>query len=204
MEMRRAKTAFVCVVCCLAAFAAGAAPTQARRPVQKMQPLTVSQNGRFLVEKGGKPFFILADTAWALFSGVSREDVKFYLDDRKARGFNTIICSFLHFWPTGQGRWAPKHRVYGFWAFDGDHYDLTRPNKEYWRHVDWVMQQARQRSLRLAIVPACSRRAGGSWPKPLTGAGATEFGEYLGIRCCQYNNIIWLFDVIITLDNFRL
>jgi len=194
MEMRRRKTVFVGVVCCLAAFVAGAAPMEPRGPLPKMQPLTVSENGRFLVEKGGKPFFILADTAWALFSGVSREDVKFYLDDRKARGFNTIICSFLHFWPTEQGQWAPKHRVYGFWAFDGDHYDLTRPNKQYWRHVDWVVQQARQRSLRLAIVPACSRRAGGSWPKPLTGTSATAFGEYLGIRCCQYNNILWLFD----------
>jgi hypothetical protein len=165
----------------------------AQAPAGKIKPLRVSENGRFFVEDGGKPFFILADTAWALFTGISREDVEFYLDDRQAKGFNTILCSLLHFWPSRQNEWAPKHRVYGFWAFDGDHYDLSRPNRQYWEHVDWVMQQARRRSLRLAVVPCWFRRRGEAWKVQLTPDTATRFGEYLGLRCCQYNNVIWLF-----------
>ncbi len=186
MEMKGLSRLIVPVVCCLAVMTAEAA-------AGKIKPLRVSENRRFLVEDGGKPFFILADTAWALFSGISREDVEFYLDDRKAKGFNTILCSLLHFWPSRQTEWTPRHRVYGFWAFDGDHYDLSRPNRQYWEHVDWVMQQARERSLRLAIVPCWFRRGGDAWQVQLTPRSATRFGEYLGLRCCQYNNVIWLF-----------
>lgn len=194
MEMKRLSRLILGVICCLAVIAAEAS-------AGGMKPLCVSQNGHFLIEEGGKPFLILADTAWALFSGISREDVRLYLDDRKAKGFNTILCSLLHFWPAPapagrpneQGERAPGHRVYGFWAFDGNHYDLTRPNRQYWEHVDWVIRQAEERSLRLAIVPCRFRSAGDTWKEPLTNAAAAKFGEYLGIRCCNYNNIIWLF-----------
>jgi len=186
MEMKRLSRIALGVVCCLTAIGAEAFAT-------RMKPLRVSENGHFLLEKGGKPFFILADTAWPLFSGLSRKDVMFYLDDRKTKGFNTILCSLLHFWPNSQTEPPPKHLVYGFWAFDGNHYDLTRPNKQYWNHVDWVMQQAQERSLRLAIIPCRFRHSGSRWTQPLTGAAQTRFGEYLGIRTGNYNNIIWLF-----------
>ncbi|MBL7152184.1 MAG: DUF4038 domain-containing protein [Phycisphaerae bacterium] len=186
MEMKRLSRVILGLICCLAAIGPDAS-------AKRMKPLSVSDNGHFLIEQGGKPFFVLADTAWPLFSGLSREDVKFYLDDRKAKGFNTILCSLLHFGPNGQPEWTPKHRVYGFWAFDGNHFDWSRPNKQYWKHVDWVIQQARERSLRLAIVPCRFRSAGGAWKQSLTGAAVARFGEYLGLRCCNYNNIIWLF-----------
>jgi len=186
MEMKRLSRIALGVVCCLTAIG-----TQAF--AARMKPLRISENGHFFVEKGGKPFFILADTAWPLFSGLSRKDVMFYLDDRKAKGFNTILCSLLHFGPDSQTEAPPKHRVYGFWAFDGNHYDLSRPNKQYWKHVDWVMLQAQERSLRLAIVPCRFQHSDSTWTQPLTGAAETRFGEYLGIRTGNYNNIIWLF-----------
>jgi len=113
MEMKRLCKVIVLALCCLAA-------------IGRMSPLQVSENGRFLVEDAGKPFFILADTAWTLFSGISRQDVQFYLDDRKAKGFNTILCGLLHFDHTAQAQWLPKHRVYGFPAFDGNSADPTR------------------------------------------------------------------------------
>ena len=184
--MKRLTKVTIGVVCCLIAIGPQAL-------AKRVNPLRVSENGRFLVEEGGKPFFVLADTAWPLFSGLSRKDVMFYLDDRKAKGFNTILCSLLHFSPSDDADWLPKHRVYGFWAFDGNHYDLSRPNKQYWTHVDWVMQQAQERGLRLAIVPCRFPHAGSAWSRPPTGAVETRFGEYLGIRTCNYNNITWLF-----------
>ena len=184
--MKRLTKGILGVVCCLIVIGAEAS-------AKRMSPLRVSENGRFLVEQGGKPFFILADTAWPLFSGLSRKDVMFYLDDRKARGFNTILCSLLYFSPNDRAEWLPKHRVYGFWAFDGNHYDLSRPNKQYWNHVDWVMQQSQERGLRLAIVPCRFNHSGSTWSQPTAGAVATRFGEYLGIRTSNYNNITWLF-----------
>ncbi|MHC4743945.1 MAG: apiosidase-like domain-containing protein, partial [Planctomycetota bacterium] len=174
--MKRLSILALGAFCSLAALASAAS-------IDRMKPLKVSENGHFLVEEEGKPFFILADTAWPLFSGLSREDVEYYLDDRKARGFNTILCTLLDSSPTGQ---APRHRVYGFWAFDGNHYDSNRPNKQYWNHVDWVIRQARRRSLRLAIVPFQLATSPVGWADQLTRTAETHFGEYLGIRTCNY------------------
>ncbi|MBN2138665.1 MAG: DUF4038 domain-containing protein [Sedimentisphaerales bacterium] len=186
MEMKRLSTVFVLGFFLTAALSPFAS-------AQRMKPLVVSENGRFLAEKGGEPFFIMADTAWELFSGLSREDVKFYLDNRKEKGFNTIVCSLLHFGTAGASERGPKHRVYGFWAFDGNHYDVKRPNKQYWNHVDWVIQQALLRDLRLAISPCRFGRSGQLLRDGQRDSSASQFGEYLGLRCCNYNNILWLF-----------
>src|SRR4030042_4876692 len=92
MEMKRLSILSLVGLCSLAVMGAEAS-------AGRMKSLCVSENGHFLIEEGGKPFFILADTAWTLFNGISREDVRLYLGDRKAKGFNTILCSLLHFWP---------------------------------------------------------------------------------------------------------
>lgn len=186
MEMKRLSILAPGALVCLAAIASAAS-------VDRMNPLKVSENGHFLVDGDAKPFFILADTAWPLFSGLSREDVEYYLDDRKARGFNTILCSLLDSSPDEKTPSPPRHRVYGFRAFEGNNRELSRPNKQYWGHVDWVIRQARRRRLRLAIVPFSLAAVGVEWTDQLTRAAETHFGEYLGIRTCNYNNIIWLF-----------
>ena len=43
-----------------------------------------------MLEKDGKPFFYLGDTAWELFHRLNREDADRYLRDRAARGFTVI------------------------------------------------------------------------------------------------------------------
>ncbi len=187
MAMKRISGAAVGVVCCLTVIAFA---TEFSPPA--MKPLRVSEDGRLLVEKGGDPFFVLADTAWPLFTGLSRADVMFYLDDRKAKGFNTILSTLLYSDPNSPAEQPPRHSVYGFRAFEENGYNLSRPNKEYWDHVDWVMQQVEERSLRLAIVP-CRFTHSNAWTQPFNGAAETSFGEYLGIRTANYNNIIWLF-----------
>ncbi|MBN2271514.1 MAG: DUF4038 domain-containing protein, partial [Sedimentisphaerales bacterium] len=187
MTMKRIGGVALGVVCCLTAFVFATEVSATR-----MKPLRVSDDGHLLVEEGGDPFFVMADTAWPLFSDLSRGDVMFYLDDRKAKGFNTILSTLLYSDPNNSTEAPPRHSVYGFPAFERDGYDLSRPNKEYWNHVDWVMQQAEERSLRLAIVP-CRFPHSNVWTQPLTGALQTSFGEYLGIRTANYNNIIWIF-----------
>jgi hypothetical protein len=52
--------------------------------------LKVSDNGRFLIQQDGRPFFWLGDTAWELFHRLSREDGDHYLKDRAAKGFTVI------------------------------------------------------------------------------------------------------------------
>ena len=53
-------------------------------------PLQVSENHRYLVDSKGKPFFLLGDTPWFL-QKLPREDIRRVLEDRKAKGFNTLF-----------------------------------------------------------------------------------------------------------------
>ncbi|MBM3336062.1 DUF4038 domain-containing protein, partial [Candidatus Sumerlaeota bacterium] len=57
-------------------------------------PLKLSANRRHLADQKGKPFFVLGDTPWFL-QKLPLEDVRRILDDRKAKGFNTLFLEFL-------------------------------------------------------------------------------------------------------------
>ncbi|MBN1676685.1 MAG: DUF4038 domain-containing protein [Kiritimatiellae bacterium] len=47
-----------------------------------MQRLKASDDGRFLVQEDGTPFFWLGDTAWRLIHVLTREEQDRYLADR--------------------------------------------------------------------------------------------------------------------------
>jgi hypothetical protein len=48
----------------------------------------VSNDGHYLVDDKGQPFFYLAATAWALFYKTTRQEADFYLHNRKDKGFD--------------------------------------------------------------------------------------------------------------------
>ena len=52
--------------------------------------IVVSPNRHFFADQSGTPFFWLGDTAWLLFSKLSREETLRYLDNRAVKGFNVI------------------------------------------------------------------------------------------------------------------
>jgi hypothetical protein len=58
-------------------------------------PLTVSGNGRYLVDANGHPFRIQGDSSWDIVhNAADLNAVKAYLDDRQSRGFNAILCYY--------------------------------------------------------------------------------------------------------------
>jgi hypothetical protein len=88
-------------------------------------PLKVSGNRRYLVDSQGKPFFLLGDTPWFL-QKLPLEDVRRVLDDRKAKGFNTLFLEIL------DDSAMPSRDAYGNVAFQPEK-DITRPVEAYWR-----------------------------------------------------------------------
>ena len=64
-------------------------------------PIKVSPSGRYFVDRDGKPFFWLGDTAWPLFAQYSRGQAEAYLKNRAAKGF-TVIQGVLA-WGQGTG-----------------------------------------------------------------------------------------------------
>jgi hypothetical protein len=183
MNLSRPRAALVALGL-LGAVAAAALPAAPGR-------LSVSPNHRFLQQADGSPFFWLADTAWLLFTRLSRADAVRYLDDRRAKGFNVVQVMVLHTAEARAANGAPalvnadpgRPRVTpGADAADADAYD-------YWDHVDWVAGEAAARGIYLALVPAW-----GSVVKSgqLNAANVDAYARFLARRYRDRPNIVWL------------
>jgi Protein of unknown function (DUF4038)/Putative collagen-binding domain of a collagenase len=90
--------------------------------------LAVSGNGHYLVEAAtGKPFFLLADTAWNL-DALTDTEIDRYLTDRAGHGFNAVMFC-LDFSPQ-----ANAENAYGQVAYTGE--GKSELSSEYFAHVD--------------------------------------------------------------------
>jgi len=155
--------------------------------------LKVSDNHRFLVSEGGRPFFYLGDTAWELFHRLNREEATRYLDDRARKGFTVIQAVAL---AELDGHTDPN--AYSHLPFED--LDVTRPAvkdgaaNDYWDHVDFIVAEANRRGLYVGFLPTWGR----FWHdkvkdgKPLfTVANAGTYGEWLGRRY-RDAGLIWV------------
>ena len=61
-----------------------------------LSKLTVSGNGRFIMQEDGKPFFWLGDTGWLLFNRLNKKEAEYYLEVRRQQGFNVIQVMGIH------------------------------------------------------------------------------------------------------------
>jgi len=179
-----------------AALACWAAPLLTATPSDKtsLPKLLVSENRRFLVEKGGRPFFYLADTAWELFHRSTREDADRYLEDRAKKGFTVIQVVAL-----AEMDGLNEPNAYGHRPLVNN--DPTHPDvkegaaNDYWDHVDYVLNKAESLGLRIALLPTWSDKwAKGKWgvgPEIFTPENARTYGEWLGRRY-RSKALIWI------------
>ena len=108
--------------------------------------LRVSADKHYLLKQDGKPFFWLGDTAWELFHRLSREEEKRYLQNRAAKGFTVIQAVVL---AELDGLNTPN--------FYGDkpliNNDPIKPNEAYFKHVDYILNEAARLGLIMALLP---------------------------------------------------
>ena len=153
------------------------------------QRLEVSTNGRFLVTEDGAPFFWLADTAWELFHRCDRAEAEMYLTKRARQGFNVIQAVALAELdgintpnPYGQ---APLLNL-----------DPTTPNDRYFEHVDYIIRKADSLGLYIALLPTwgdkVDTKSWGVGPEIFTPSNARVFGQWIGNRYKDLDNIIWI------------
>ena len=64
-------------------------------PAPAHYPLRVSDDRRRLLDADGTPFLVQGDAAWSLIANLTYEEAIEYLDDRRAKGFNTLIVSIV-------------------------------------------------------------------------------------------------------------
>lgn len=159
------------------------------RPSGALPRLKVSENKRFLVTESGQPFFWLADTGWMLFQKLDREEVDKYFENRAAQQFSAVLAHVLP--------WQPgETNVYGEVAFENG--DYTRPNKKYWQHVDYVVEQSAAKGLYLGMLPAWAlnyiepKRGTTDTTNRLGAKAAYAYGKFIGNRYNKARHIVWI------------
>lgn len=153
--------------------------------------LLISENGRYFTTGDGKPFFWLGDTGWLLFSRLTREESVQYLDDRKQKGFNVIQAMLLHE--------VPSKNIYGDSSITNK--SVAKPTVtegsdfkdslayDYWDHVDYVVDQAAERGIYMALVPVWGSNVK---EKKVTEEQAKVYAAFLAERYKDKWNIVWL------------
>ncbi len=145
--------------------------------------LSVSENGRHLVDGNGEPFFWLADTGWAMFSKLTIEDAELYLENRRRKGFNVIQCILAH-WSRRDLRLSPDGERP--WLSD----DPSTPNPAYFMHVDAILDIAREKGMILALLPAWGDFV--TQDRVITTQNAYDYGDWLGTYYRDQPNIVWV------------
>jgi hypothetical protein len=107
-------------------------------------PLRVSPGGQYFQQADGAPFFWLGDTAWLMTQKLTRDEVKAYFENRRAKGFNVVQFCVVQF--------LNDKSITGSPALVGG--DITKLNVtpgadpadpaqyDYWDHVDYVVDTA--------------------------------------------------------------
>jgi hypothetical protein len=157
-------------------------------------PLAISSDKRSLNDAKGNPFLMQGDSAWSAIAELSEADATKYLDDRKGRGFNTLLISLIeHKFTSHNPPWLDAAGDAPF----SDTSDFTTTNAAYFAHVDWFLDQAKQRGFLVLLVPSYLGYGCGDegWCAEMKANGTTKLGQYgdfVGARYKGVPNILWV------------
>jgi hypothetical protein len=148
--------------------------------------LRVTADGRHLETVDGKPFFMLADTAWELFHRLKDDEVDLYLKTRATQGFNVIYAVALPEFDLS----VPD--AYGNLQLQDN--DPTKPNEAWFAHIDNVVKKASDLGLYIGFLPTWGDKWNKKWgkgPEIFTPENARSYGEWLGKRYADAP-LIWI------------
>jgi hypothetical protein len=166
-------------------------------------PLKLSSNRRYLVDQSGVPFRMHGEAAWDASVSLSLSEWRTYLDNRKAKGFNTALVQITNPVRYHSGSTAPaskgaggalpflKNASGGTW--DGDpgfagnmvgqggayHFDadFSTPNPTYFSWIDTMVAEAGARGIAV-LMTACylgyGNGAADGWWQTLNNSANTQ------------------------------
>lgn len=153
-------------------------------------PLRVASDHRHLVDQAGAPFLIQGDAAWSLISGLTKEEAERYLEDRRQKGFNSIIVNLIEHKFRG-----PANRYgQGPFVVPGD---FSAPNERYFEHADWVLRKAAEKGIQVFLAPVYLGYLGTDegWIEEVRKNGPEKcrnWGRFVGKRYAGFNNLVWM------------
>src|ERR1700678_4047278 len=128
----------------------GLTGTRARAETAELMGLKVSANGHYFVENG-KPFFLLADTAWNM-DALTDGEIDQYLTDRAGHGVSAVMFC-LDFAPQ-----ASSQNAYGQTAYVGE--GKSDLNTDDFAHVDGAVDKASDLGLYALVYAMWGGKAG--------------------------------------------
>lgn len=155
-------------------------------------PLRVEAGKRYLVDAQGRPFLMHGDTPWTLITQLTETEIDQYLEDRRVKGFNTILIELIENLYSDN---APRN-VYGDAPF-ATGADFATRNEAYFSHAEYVIARAREKGMLVLVTPAYLGYNGGSqgWYQEMGQAGNTvlqDYGRYVATRFQAYDNVLWV------------
>ena len=153
--------------------------------------IKISANHRFFVDEKAAPFFWLGDTGWLLFSKLTREEARHYLEDRHEKGFNVIQVMLLHDLSTinvyGDSALVNKNVAHPLLT-PGDAF-ADPAQYDYWDHIDYIVDLAAGLDMYMAMVPlwGANVKAG-----KVAREDAAVYAKWLADRYRNKWNIVWL------------
>jgi hypothetical protein len=143
-----------------------------------MGSVRVSDSGRTFVDQEGTPFFWLGDTQWELFRRFSLQEARTILEKRREQGFTVLQIMLIG---TGDGT---SVNLAGESPWIG--HDPTTPNEAFYRHVDAIVEIARQVGMVLAVGVFHQ------WQRErLTTANARVYARWVAQRYRDTPHLIW-------------
>ena len=170
------------------------------RPPAQRYPLKISADRRRLLDADGKPFLIQGDAAWSMIANLIYDDAIAYLDNRQAKGFNTVIINLIEHTFSQN----PPADLAGRQPFTVPG-DLSTPNDAYFDAAEKVLHACAERGFMVLLAPCYigylrdfgrgeSLRMEG-WNDEIVATGpkgCRVYGEYLGRRFGRFANIVWM------------
>ena len=147
----------------------------------------------------GTPVLLQGDAAWSLIANTTLDEARFYIEDRRRKGFNTLIVSLIEYCFAQD----PPRNLAGDEPFTTPG-DFRTPNEAYMAHAERVLEIAAENGMLVILAPAYLGYSRSSHPGSrdvprggieevlANGAeGCRAWGEYLGRRFGHFRNIIW-------------
>lgn len=155
-----------------------------------MEKLMISENQRYFETESGKPFIWIADTAWTIPQRMKWDDVSYYMKKRKSQGFTVLQIVALD-----PERDLEMRNPAGEKALIDD--DLTKPNEQYFKYLDWIIDEAERNEMYVLLLPVWGQLVvgedwgGNTYEKIVTAENAYQYGEWIGHRYAERKNILW-------------
>jgi hypothetical protein len=155
-------------------------------------PLHTEAGKRYLVDANGQPFLIKGDSPWCLITQLNHANLDTYLNDRRAKGFNTLLVELVEHSLCAN---APRD-IFGNAPFTVAG-DFGTPNEAYFANAAYVIGQAQAKGFLILLTPTYMGFNGNDsgWYSQMQANGETKmraFGRYVATRFASYHNILWV------------